>query len=210
MSQDIQTEVNEDTDELVLEDLSIGSLRKYAALYRMTVPKTATKVELIALIKEKRNSQDMAILVEDTNDTGPKPGWSRIQMHRDPTPGAENHPIFVGCNGYNVAVPRGVDVDVPNKVVAVLNDAVELRLVENFQVPTGHPDRHTYQKMLSYPYSVLAMNPGPDPRPGFEKSKAAAHRPREKFRQLFGKWPSHAELLEAQKEGLIKLELSTI
>lgn len=205
MSQELEV-INQEEDDVKLEDLSIAALRKYAALYRLTVAKTSTKEDIINIIKQKRNSQDMALIVdEETAGSGPKPGWSRIQLHRDPTPGAENHPLYVGCNGYNIAIPRGVDVDVPNKVVGVLNDATEQRLVENYSAPSGSAERWSYQKQLSYPFSLIAMNPGPDPRPGYEKGKAAAHRPREKFRELFGRWPTHGELLEAQKEGLIKV-----
>lgn len=192
-----------------LETLSIQALRKYAALYRINLPKDANKERIVEIIKAKRNVQDMALIVEE-GSTGPAAGWSRIHVHRDPTPGATNNPVFVGANGYNVTIPRGVDVDVPIKVVGVLADAVEHRLVENYQAPLGAPERWEYKKMLSYPFSVVATNPGPDPRPGFERGKASTMGPRIKFRELFGRWPNHTELLEAQKEGLLKVDVKTM
>lgn len=208
MSQENEVELVEHgaEDAMNLDQLSIQSLRKYAALYRITLPKDATKAGIIEIIKAKRNSQDMAVVVEDTSGR-PKPGWTRMHLHRDPMPGAQNNPVFVGANGYNVTIPRGVDVDVPDKVISVLNDAVEYRLVENLNEPINSPNRWEYKPVLSYPFSVLDRNPGPDPRPGFEKGKAATMGPRIKFKELFGRWPSHAELLEAQKEGLLKINM---
>lgn len=208
MSQDLEVEVDAQghDEDVKLENLTIQALRKYAALYRITLEKTATREQIIAIIKNKRSAVDMAVLVDETS-TGPKAGWARINIYRDPIPGATNNPVYVGCNGYNVTIPRGVEVDVPIKVVGVLTDAVEKRLVENYQEPHTSNKRWTWEPVLSYPFSVIATNPGPDPRPGFEKGKAATMRPREKFRELFGKWPSNDELLQAQKEGFIKMNV---
>ena len=57
----------------------------------------------------------------------------------------------------------------------------------------------------SYPFQLISMTPGPDPRPGVEKTKSSAYGPRVAFRDRFGRWPKRAELLEAIKEGLIKI-----
>lgn len=212
MSQDTEIEGAEysQNEEVKIEDMSIQALRKFAALYRITLPKTATKDDILEIINNKRNAQDLAKVVSDEDrNRGPLPGWARINVHADPTPGAANNPVYVNANGYVVTVPRGVDVDVPIKVVGVLNDAVEQRLVENFQEPMTSPNRWEYKKMLSYPFNVIAQTPGPDPRPGFEKGKKATMGPRLKFRELFGRWPqNNAELLDAQKEGFIKLQLT--
>lgn len=194
-----------------LEDLSIQALRKYAALYKITLNRDSTKEQIVEIIKAKRNSQDMAVIVEE-GSSRPARGWTRIHVHRDPVPGAANNPVFVGANGYNVTIPRGIDVDVPDKVVSVLQDAVELRLVENFQALPGSPERWEYKKILSYPFSVLDRNPGPDPKPGYEAGKKAFMAPREAFRKLFGRWPSNKtnELIEAQKDGLLKIDVKSM
>ena len=198
---------NETQDTEKLEDLSIQALRKFAALYRITLPRDATKDQIVEIIKEKQNSQDLARVVGPESNGMPGPGWARINIHTDPSPGASNQPVYVNCNGYVVTVPRGVDVEVPIKIIATLNDAAEKRLVENFQEPIESAKRWEYRTVLSYPFSVVAVTPGADPKPGAEAAKKAAHAPREKFRQLFGRWPRGNEVLEAQKEGFIKLSL---
>lgn len=199
MSQEDQA-INE---EMSLDDLTIQQARKYASLYRIVVPKDATKEDIIAILKARRNARDMALIV-DEGSQGPKPGWARITIHRDGNVGASNNPVYIGANGYNVTVPRGVEVDVPIKVVGVLNDSVEERLVE--VVDAQGQMKWEYKKIMCYPFQVHTMTPGPDPRPGFEKGKAAAMRPREKFREKFGRWPSREELLDAQKHGLIPVD----
>lgn len=199
---------NESVD-IDFDDMTIQQARKYASIYRIALPKDATKEDIIKMIKAKRQARDMALIVEDGN-TGPKPGWARILIHRDPMPGASNNPVYIGANGYNVTVPRGVECDVPIKVVGVLNDSVEERLVQNPNAAPGGTDSWEYKKVMCYPFQVVAMNPGPDPRPGFERGKEAAMRPRMKFRELFGRWPSHAELLEAKKEGFLKLDMDDL
>lgn len=199
---------NENVD-VDFDDMTIQQARKYASIYRISLPKDASKEDIIKMIKAKRQARDMALIVDD-NSTGPKPGWARITIHRDPMPGATNNPVYIGANGYNVTVPRGVECDVPIKVVGVLNDSVEERLVQNPNAGPNGADAWEYKKVMCYPFQVIAMNPGPDPRPGFERGKEAAMRPRMKFRELFGRWPSHAELLEAKKEGFLKLDMDDL
>jgi hypothetical protein len=114
--------------------------------------------------------------------------------------------VYVSVNGYRITIPRGVQVDVPSKIVEVLNNAKDWQLVENPDEPMNSPKRYTRQPVLSYPFQLIDRTPGPDPRPGYERSKQAHYGPREKFAQLFGRWPKRHELLEARKEGFIKLE----
>jgi hypothetical protein len=196
------TEVEE--GEVELDQMSIQQLRKFASFYRITLERTATKEEIVEAIKAKRKDKDFAVPAD--KNTRPKAGWARIEIHRDPTPGASNRPVYLGLNGYRICVPRGVPVDVPIKMIALLQDARNYQLVENVDEPLNSPKRYTRQHVLSYPFNVLDQVPGPDPRPGYELSKKAHYGPRVKFRDLFGRWPTKAELLEAKKEGFIKLQ----
>lgn len=207
MSQVENTQIESDDDELAFDDMTIQQARKYAALYRMTLDKNSTKAEIIELLKAKRAKIDIAKVVDpDANNGRPKPGWTRIHVARDPMPKASNQPIYVNCNGYQITLPRGIDVDVPHKVVQVLNDSVEQRLVEDHNLAYNDPNRFSYQKVVCYPFQILDRNPGPDPRPGFERHKEIALRPRMKFRELFGYWPSSQQLLDAQRDGLLKIK----
>ena len=198
-----EADVNE-SDELNLESMDLAKLRKYCSLYRIPISNTAEKEEIIEAIKAKSRTKDLA-QVADTGNR-PLPGWCRIEVHRDPTPGHANRPIYVAINGYRITIPRGTPVDVPIKIRDVLNDAREFKLVENQDEPLNSPKRYVRQAVMSYPFQVLDINPGPDPRPGYEQSKLAHYGPRAEFHKIFGRWPKRQELMEAQKEGFIKLQ----
>jgi hypothetical protein len=198
------TDTLNDDGELNFENLSLEKLRKYCSFYRIPISNTASKEEVVEAIKGKMKGRDIAVVAEAGNM--PAPGWARIELQRDPSPGSSNRPVYVAVNGYRITVPRGVTVDVPKKIVDVLNDAKEWKLVENHDEPLNSPKRYIRQPVLSYPFQVHAITPGPDPRPGYEKSKMAHYGPRKEFHDMFGRWPKKSELLEAQKEGFIKLK----
>lgn len=194
---------NEDGS-LNFESMSLEKLRKYCSFYRIPIANSAERDDIIHAIKAKMKGKDLAMVAE-TSDR-PLPGWARIEVHRDPTPGHANRPIYVAINGYRITIPRGTPVDVPIKIKDVLNDAKEWKLVENHDEPLNSLRRYQRQAVLSYPYQLHDLNPGPDPRPGYEKSKAAHYGPRFEFFEQFGRWPKKQELLDAQKEGFIKLK----
>lgn len=200
-----QSPVLADDGSLNLEALSLEKLRKYCSFYRIPISNTAEKAEVIEAIKGKMKGRDLAQVAEVSD--APLPGWTRIELNRDPVPGASNRPVYVAINGYRITIPRGVPVDVPHKIVQVLADAKDWKLVEDLDAPLNSPKRYVRQPHLSYPFQVLAMTPGPDPRPGYEKSKQAHYGPRKEFHELFGRWPKKQELLDAQKEGFIKLKM---
>lgn len=186
-----------------LADKTIAQLRTYASLQRVAITREMTKEDIIAAIKAKNKDKDFLRIAEV--GSMPLPGFARILMHRDPTPGAANRPVYVHVNGYKCTVPRGVEVDVPHKVVSVLNDAKEQRKEVDQSQPLDSPNRIRNVSVHSYPFQLISMTPGPDPRPGLEKTKQSAYGPRVAFRDRFGRWPKRAELLEAIKEGLIKM-----
>ena len=193
----------EPTGEIDFENMTLAQARKYAGLYRIPVSKDMEKEDIIAVIKTKMKGKDIAVVAE-TGDH-PAPGWARIELQRASN-GNSNRPVYVSINGYRITIPRGVPVDVPIKIVGVLNDAKDWQLVENEDEPINSPKRYTRQPILSYPFQLIDKTPGPDPRPGYELGKQSHQGPREKFRSLFGRYPKRWELLEARKEGFIKLE----
>lgn len=189
--------------DLELESYTIEKLRKYATLNRVAFTSTMTEKEIIAAIKAKNKDRDFIKVAEA--GSMPDPGFARIMLHRDPTPGAGNRPVYVHVNGYKCTVPRGVEVDVPHKVVNVLNDARETRKEEDLNEALNSPRRYRNTMVHSYPFQTIAITPGPDPRPGLERGKAAKYGPRLDFAKRFGRWPKRSELLEAIKDGMVKL-----
>lgn len=186
-----------------LATYDIGKLRKYASLQRVAISRDMTQEQILEAIKQKMKDREAVGLAEA--GTMPAPGFARIILHRDPTPGSSNRPVYINANGWKACIPRGVEVDVPHKAVNVLNDAKEVRKEEDPSQPYNSPNRWRNTLVHSYPFQLVSMTPGPDPRPGLEKTKMASYGPRVAFRDRFGRWPKRAELLEAIKDGLIKL-----
>lgn len=198
----MSNETEFDEKEIVLEDYDIAQLRKYASLQRVAITKEMKKTEIIEAIKAKMKDRDTVHLAEV--GSLPRPGFARIMLHRDPTPGSANRPVYVQVNSYKCTVPRGVEVDVPIKVLNVLNDSIETRKEEDLSQPFNSPQRYRNIKVHSYPFQTIAITPGPDPRP--DGAKQSNYGPRFKFMKMFGRWPKRFELMEAIKDGLIKLE----
>lgn len=192
----------ESTDNTSLEGLTIGQLRKYASLYRIPLNKEATKLEILAAIKHKLKNKQVTVVTDESK--GPAPGRTRIVIQKDASlgPRAGGRPVPVFVNGYRAEIPRGVPCDVPHKVVSLLENSEHPQCVEDPE----ENGRYKIELLPSYPFSILATTPGPDPSPGFEKVKQQTHRPREAFYQMFDYWPSKEKLREAIKEGLITLK----
>lgn len=184
-----------------LDELTIAQLRQYAKLYNVVVEKTATKQDIINALQAKMKSKQVLKVADESK--APPPGRWRIVLQKDPTIGAKagSRPVPVFVNGYRCDIPRGIAVDVPEKVVRLLETCKHPQVVDD-------PERSGYSKielLPSYPFQVLDKTEGPDPAPGFEKIKEASYRPRERFWQLFDYWPSKAQLREAQEAGLVSL-----
>lgn len=60
---------------------------------------------------------------------------------------SDKYPVQVGLNGYQVAIPRGVDVEVPEGIVEVLEHAVET----HFDADMGEP-----RDVLRYPFQRVS------------------------------------------------------
>lgn len=187
-----------------LEEMSLPELRREAnVVFGIQVTKEMNERDIIAAI---RNKQDRQNFVGRANSNAPQPGWARIVIHKDGRAGASNRPIYFSVNGYRITIPRGVEVDVPIKVVdGPLRDSLEMHIVEDPSEPMNSSSRFKREMAPSYPYNELMRTPGEDPRPGDIESRRAKTKPREDFRDKYGYWPSHIELKEAIKEGAIKL-----
>jgi hypothetical protein len=189
------------SDNYDLDNLGIAELRKLAStVYRLPLTRDMTADDIRKLIKSKEKKGDFAQLAEFNGDA-PRPGWARVIIHKDNNPSSSNRPVYLSINGYRITIPRGVEVDVPIKVVGVLNDAKQRFLKENTSVGTGDPNRFFWEDSHSYPFSVVNMTSGPDPKPGNEKNREKQMGPRIRFRDKFGYWPKREELREAMRRG---------
>lgn len=182
----------------VLDSLSTAELKKKAAVYRIQLTKDMDHDAILAQVKAKVSTGKYAF--EAIGDA-PKPGYARIRIFNDPSPSASNRPVYVSVNGYSVLIPREVEVDVPIKIVEVLANAKSARLVENKSEPLSSASRFAFKEVQNYPFAVVSVTHGPDPRGTYEKAAAAKERPREAYREKFGYYPSDEDLKEALRSG---------
>lgn len=188
-----------------LKDLSIAQLREYAKHLRLPLERTATKEDILKIIENKLNGRVVPTLASQNNVV--PPGYAKIRVLEDPTPGSANIPVYINNNGYEATLPRGVDIVVPMRVVRGLNDAAVNRKKQTIAPDAQGREafRETVVRTPSYPFQVIEVNPGPEVRTAHEQNKLKLQRPREKYRDLFGRWPRGGDLTRAIEKGLIKL-----
>lgn len=186
-------------------DMPIGKLREYASHMQLPLAKTATKEEIRAAIEKKLAGRTSAVMA--TKDGKVKPGHAKIIINEDATPGSKNWPVYMNVNGYECTIPRGKEVIVPMRVLRTLQNATAKRRVQ-----TEHQDeygrsvfRETTVSVPSYPFQLLEVVPGPEPLTALEINKRKNMGPRVRYRDMFGRWPRHAELNRAIEKGLISV-----
>lgn len=191
-----------DTQLDAVETLDIGQLRKAAGLLGIKAEKHWRKDDYIEAIRDKQAQETMVNAVFDIN-AGPKPGYARVIIHRDPTPNHKNGPVHLGVNGRIISVPRGGQFDIPIPFVEVLQNAVttvtqqtETATKEN---PTGS---YTEEPRTSYPFQVLSVTPGPFKNP--HDARSARYAKRKAFFDIHGAWPTDGELKDFEKVRMAK------
>ena len=169
----------------LLSGLSIAELRKRASTnYGLKLTRESTKEDIINTIIGLAQKSDYAMAA--SSDV-PAPGWARIRVH--PVPGKPTSPFYVNCNGYACWIPFNTEVDIPRKLIALLNNAEEYRVESE-----DGEERRVFE--LSYPFTVIHDSPGPDPRPGLEVLREKILQPKREFLEKFGYWPTDKVLKE--------------
>ena len=186
-------------------EMEIAKLREYASHLRVPLAKTATKPEIIKAIEAKLNGRVIPSIAD--SETKLKPGYARIRLLEDPTPGAGNMPVYLNANGYVCTIPRGVEVVVPMRVVRTLNDATVLKRKQAIVTDANGREqfKETTVQAPSYPFQILDMAPGPEILTAHEKNKKKIQGPRIQYRDKFGHWPKPGDLRRAIENGLVKL-----
>lgn len=165
----------------VLQELSIAELRQKATKnFGLKLTRDHTKEDIINLIAEASRKNNYAMASEGDL----KPGWARIKIHRRPEAPTQDMMPF-NINNYQGFIPIGIEVDVPIKVLEVLDHAEEMKLTKADQY--GNP---VFAMEASYPYTLISKIDGPDPRPGFEVQRAMKIAGKQKFKDQKGFWPT--------------------
>lgn len=198
---DLNTAQEEQAQEDAYDSLLIGDLRKFAKMLGITAQRDWAKEDFVQAIKDKQARSGFEIAL-DAN--APKPGYSRLTIHRDPTPGHKNNPIHLGINGRIIAVPRGLEVDVETPYIEVLKNAITVKTEQTGDADAKNPaGSYTEVPGTSYPYSVTASTPGKAFNNPFDGRAAQAER-KAAFHKAFGRWPTDGELKEAMRQKIIK------
>lgn len=185
------------------DSMEIGKLRSIASMMSLPVPKTATKAEIIEMLKQKRST--MATVIPSSAVDELQPGFARLTIHEDTRQGSKNLPVYINANGYEVLVHRGKEVVVQDRVLNVLKDAVAntYKQIDDDASPGGL--KTVRIKVLSYPYTLHEHKPGPKILTNLERQKARAHAPRKRYKDIFGYYPRAGQLSRAIEKGVIDL-----
>lgn len=186
---------NLSTLKINLEALSIGELRKHAVQnFGIKLTREHTKDDIVTLILGMAAKGNFAQVAEGEI----KPGWARIKLsHTNDYRSA--FPVHVNANGYECKIPFGVEVDVPIRCLESLKNAVEYRVYQN------EFGERAQQYSDSYPFQVIGKVDGPDPRPGIEVAREQRLKPRYRFREQFGFYPTDKVFREFVQSGMFKL-----
>lgn len=200
LGNDIAASERAQTD--AVESLDIAQLRRFAAIMKIPAKRDWSKEDYITAIKAKQESQSLATFVFDSS-TAPAPGKARVLIHRDPSPNHKNSPVHVGVNGFIIAVPRGVEVDVWHPFVEALKNAISTELNqtgnENRENPSGI---YRDEQRTSYPFQVLSITPGEFINP--HDNRGAHYAAKKRFFDKFGSWPTDGELKEVKKNDITR------
>lgn len=178
--------------------LDIADLRRLAKILNITAQRDWTKSDYAAAIQKHQADEHTASLAILVGGNAPKPGHSRILIHRDPSPGHKNGPVHVVLNGHIFSIPRGVEVDVPTPFVEVLANArtivVKQLAGDGRENPTGS---YKDEEQMSYPFQIIASTPGEYKNP--HDNRHVSYAIRKEFQERNGVWPTTGELAEYRK-----------
>ncbi len=187
-----------------LEDLPVGALRVRAkTIYNIPGAEELDKEDLLNAILRRQRGKEFALAAPE-GDQIPA-GYAKIELFKSSDPKASKRPQFVGVNGLNYMIPLGVPVCVPIKIYEVLNNAVEKVIEEDSSTNASVNSQFKYSERHRIPFRVYGITQGPDPKPRNQRERVAKSAPREEYANLFGRYPTNSMLLEAVKDGVIKL-----
>lgn len=191
--------LNENVDDLAT--MPFPQLRKLASsVYRVNLRRDNTREEIIALIEGAKKQKNFAQLATSDNL---KPGYARITLHPDQTPGSTQRPVPFTINGDKIWIPRNVPVNIPIRFLHLLNTLFEMKMEEDTTEPLNSHNRFQMRQTLAYPFYLHEIKDGPDVRP-HDAERKAKHRPREEFANKYGYWPNEEELKREMRNGTIR------
>lgn len=183
------------------KDMTIGQLKEVAKHMRVAVSKDASAEDIIEALNKKQRNRVVAEVAQ--KETGLKPGYARIRI--DETQNSNRQmPVYVFDNGLDMTIPRGVEVDVPQRIVDHLRNS-KVKRRRQVDGEDGRP-KTTFLEVLQYPFQVIDVNPGPQIKTKREQAADRLIGPRRKYRDMFGRWPRPRDMTRAIESGLLTLD----
>lgn len=187
-----------------LNSMDIGELRKTAAAYNITAQRTWKTEDYIRAIDGKRKTSAIVEVAEEGSAI--PPGHARIKILATDE---NRHPVIANVNNYPVSVPRDVEVNIPLEVLEVLNNASRPRSkkVKDLDAPGG--TRWELYEQPTHHIQVFGMTPGVakyknGKRKIVPSMNEEKYRLREKFKEVYGKWPSRAEFGKWKEQHMVE------
>lgn len=189
-----------------VENMDINELRKTFAAMGGKATRDWTAEDFRVAISNRQKNGNMINVVMDDN-VPPRPGYSRIRLHNNSN--TENYPVPVLVNRFMVKIPRDFPVDVPHEVVEVLRKAYNpnWRSQVSLNAAGEYQAVKTNNNEPAYPFDLIAGTPGvakgPDGKPLCKGVvKEDEYRLREKFKEMWGRWPKRAEEKRFKEEQM--------
>lgn len=166
-----------------LENTEIAELRRLAATHKIESQKDWKKEDYIRAIQNRHKRNSVARVVYDEKEPIPT-GYCRVRLPL--TPSGSDVPLAIMVNNFKTMIPRNVLVDIPKEARDQLRSSKESVTREAFNekgekfIQVAEVPAYPFDDFGSTPGVSGAIKPNTDPR---------EQRLREKYRQLYGKWP---------------------
>lgn len=181
--------------------MTLGQLKEVAKHMRVAVSKDASIEDIIESLNQKQRGKVVAQIAD--TDSGLKPGYARIVIDETQNSSRQT-PVYMYDNGLEFTIPRGVPVDVPQRVVRHLQSSVVKRR-RQIDGEDGRP-KTVMSMVMQYPMQVLDINPGPEYKTKREEAAERLIGPRRRYRDMFGRWPRPYDMTRAIESGILSLD----
>jgi hypothetical protein len=135
----------------------------------------------------------------------PPPGYARVIIHKSSDPSAHNSGVTLGVNGLMCLVAQGIEVDIPIKILrgSLMTAVSEIaRYNENGKT---QEEKFFTETSYSYPFTVLHITEGEDPRHyQHENSQKKKRKNQKLFWKENGFYPTPQQLREWISAGGLK------
>ena len=174
----------------------------------ITIQSARAKATSLGIPLTRDMNKDVILrLIEDAEGSGgkptygfsmgtqPLPGYARVVIHKGAAGGSAD--LFACVNGFACLIRRGVEVDIPIKILRGSLMTAKQNIARYDENERDPEKRFTEEEVYSYPFSVLAITEGRDPK---HYQHETAQRKKKKNQKVFwkvnGYYPKPRELRE--------------